>query len=91
MQLEKHFKQLLKDKEFIIDNINQNNPENTIYYPINLDRILLNIKNKYSKNVKKTSLSPLEILRELNDLETNLFMTKMNPGTKIFHILLLLV
>ena len=87
-QLDKHFYRLLEDKQFIIDNINQNNPESTIYYPINIDRVLLNIKNKFSKNVRKTSLNPLDILREINDMESSLFLTRTNPGNKMFNILL---
>ena len=87
---EKHFKQLLEDKKYIITHLlnNQLNDGEHIYYPVNLDRIINNIKNKFSRNIMKTDLTPDYILNVINNLEYELFITKNNPGNHLFMILI---
>ena len=86
--LDKHFQQLLKDKEYVIEKIQLGNPSTEIYYPINMDRLIKNIKNKYASNSTHSDINPLDILRQLDEFEKNLFVTKMNKGTHMFNILL---
>ena len=42
--LERHFHQLLKDKEYVIEKIQNGSPSTEIYYPINMDRLIKNGK-----------------------------------------------
>ena len=44
-QCEKHFKKILDDKKFIIEKIWCDNPNTEIYYPVNLDRLLIYIRS----------------------------------------------
>ena len=80
---EDHFQQILEDKNYVIEKLLHNhlNQGESVYYPVNLDRIIHNIKNKYSRNVLKTNLTPQYILKQLHKLEYELFVTKENPGT----------
>lgn len=86
--LDKHFQQLLKDKEYVIEKIQLGNPSTEVYYPINMDRLIKNIKNKYASHSTHSNINPLDILRQLDEFEKNLFITKMNKGTHMFNILL---
>ena len=67
---------------------NHLNQGESFYYPVNLDRLIHNIKNKYSRNVLKTNLTPQYILKQIEKLEYELFITKDNPGNHLFKILL---
>jgi DNA-directed RNA polymerase II subunit RPB1 len=86
--LDTHFNQLLKDKEYVIEKIQNGSPSTEIYYPINMDRLIKNIKNKYANNSTKSDINPIDILRQLDNFEKNLYITKMNKGTHMFNILL---
>ena len=84
-KLDEHFNQLLDDKEFIIEEIHHNHPSVEVYYPINMDRLIKNVKNKYARNTVKSDLNPLEILQQLNEFEKSLFVTRMNPELLTKH------
>jgi DNA-directed RNA polymerase II subunit RPB1 len=86
--LERHFHQLLKDKEYVIEKIQMGSLSTEVYYPINMDRLIKNIKNKYAGNSTHSDINPIDILRQLDDFEKNLYVTKMNKGTHMFNILL---
>ena len=88
VMLDRHFNQLLKDKEFVIEKIQLDQPSTEIYYPINIDRNIKTIKNKYASNSTKSNINPIDILRQLDEFEKTLYITKMNKGTHMFNILL---
>jgi len=85
---EKHFQQILKDKKFVIEKIWIDNPNPEIYYPVNLDRLLINIKAKFARHVEKTDLDPMYILETFDELDRKLFVTKPNRGNKLLNILI---
>jgi DNA-directed RNA polymerase II subunit RPB1 len=87
-ELELHFRQLLEDKQFMIDKVQLNNPTTEVFYPIHFDRLIKNIKNKYARNSTKTDLNPIDILSQLNTFEQTLFLTRQNTGNHLMCMLL---
>lgn len=63
-----HFKQIVKDRDFVIEKINQFEQNSTVYHPINLKRLLLTVQNKFPNIQGKSDLEPLYVLRRLKEL-----------------------
>lgn len=63
-----HFKQIVKDRDFVIEKINQFEQNSTVYHPINLKRLLLTVQNKFPNIQGKSDLDPLYVLRRLKEL-----------------------
>ena len=63
----RHFDEIVEDQRFIIEDIFNNSPEDMMYYPINLYRLILNSQNIF--NIKKsdmTDLEPMYVLQKIN-------------------------
>lgn len=88
-KLNQYFNQLLEDRELYIKYICKYNPQNSIFYPVNISRIISNAINTFNINqYYKTDLSPLEVIEEVNKLTESLIITQNNKGNLLFGILL---
>ena len=87
---EEFFKKIVEDKHYIITKVFNKNMDKSdqIYYPINLERLHSNIKNKYCRNILHTDLTPQYVIEELTKLENQLFVSRNNPATHLFCVLL---
>jgi len=89
-RMNKHFEQILKDREFIIKDVFDSIKETSIMYPVSFMRIINNTKalyNKYEKEVL-SDLSPIYVLDTINKLSDELYINKNNRGNKFIGILL---
>jgi DNA-directed RNA polymerase beta' subunit len=89
-RMNKHFEQVLKDREFMIKDVFNSIKETSIMYPVSFMRIINNAKalyNKYEKEVL-SDLSPLYVLDTIDKLSTELFINKNNRGNKFIGILI---
>ena len=87
----KHFKELIEDKIFLITKVNKNRKCSIINYPIPFHRIIKNcIKRRESVNIKNTlnDLTPDYILDKIEELISNLYIKDIEQGMIYFHILL---
>ena len=77
-QFDLHFNQLLDDKKYLIEKINNYSllDGGTVYYPINLKRIILNATKNFITFKTKTDLNPIYILEKINELEETLTINK---------------
>ena len=87
--LDKHVLNILEDKRYVINEIFNNNlNDTTIYYSINFKRIIKNSKKLFPNYDKKTNLHPLYILEKLDELKNDCIINNINNANKIFNILL---
>jgi DNA-directed RNA polymerase II subunit RPB1 len=89
-QMNKHFEQILKDREFMIKGIFNSVKDTSIMYPVSFMRIINNLKalyNKYEKEVL-SDLSPIYALDTINKLSDELYINKNNKGNKFIGILI---
>ena len=83
------FKQLLEDQHQYITYISKNNPSDAIFYPINLQRLILNTTSSMSiSNKLKTDLNPCYLIDKVDELCDQLYITKSVKGNMLFKILL---
>ena len=88
-KLNANFKILLDDQEIYIKYIWNYNPQNVIFYPINVSRIIENAINTYEINeYSKSDLNPLYVLDEIDKLVNTLIVTKHNKGNLLLGILI---
>ena len=73
LEFDQYVESLLKDQKYIIEKVNKNNPQNgnTVYYSINLKRILDNTY-KYNGNIHKTDLTPVIVLEKIKELHNKI-------------------
>jgi len=64
----KHFQQIVEDRDFVIENINQLEQNDTVYHPINLSRLLFSVQHKFPNIAEKSDLNPLYVLRKVSEL-----------------------
>ena len=87
--MEAHFQQLLSDQKFIVEEVFKSSPNNIIFSPVNLDRLIKNSIQKFSiKKHSKTDIHPLYVLKKLNELETYLSSKPINSDNYLFNMLL---
>lgn len=63
-----HFKQIVRDRNFVIEKINQLEQNTTVYHPINLHRLLFSTKQKFASINGKSDIDPAYVLRKLDEL-----------------------
>jgi len=87
----KHFEEMLEDKEFLIKNVFNCEKKKFINYPIPFERIINNANKRLQSigvNAFKTDLKPDYILTTIDKLNKELFIKNNLQGMKFFHILL---
>lgn len=75
----KHFKQIVRDRNFVIEKINQLEQNSTVYHPINLRRLLFSTKQKFKSSHGKSDIEPIYVLRKLDEL-----CSKMNVQNNVY-------
>tara|TARA_B110000914_G_scaffold170373_1_gene150993 strand:- start:818 stop:3112 length:2295 start_codon:yes stop_codon:yes gene_type:complete len=83
-----HFQQIIKDRDFVIEKINQLEQNSTVYHPINLKRLLFTTQHKFANVQKKSDLDPLYVLRKLKELCSKLSIQQNNFAKSESHNLL---
>ena len=88
-KLDEYFQNLVNDQEIYIKYVWNYNPQNAIFYPINVARIIENAINTFNINrYLKSDLNPLEVIEETKSLINSLTITKYNKGNLLLGILL---
>jgi len=89
LKLEEFQNLLSADRMYYIDYMNDCQPNNAIYYPIHIDRIIQSSVSifRISKS-SKTDLNPISVIEEIVKLSNELIVTEPNKGNKLFMILL---
>jgi DNA-directed RNA polymerase II subunit RPB1 len=86
-----HFVQLLKDREFMIKDIFKNEQETSILAPVSFARIITNthaLYKKYKCDGVMSDLNPMHVLKTIDDLTEELFVSKNNRGNKLLGVLM---
>jgi len=87
--LDTNFQKILDHRNYIITDIFHGDPESNINYPVHIQRITNNICGFPSKGKKRLStMSPLDIIKENENLKSKLIITENFPNTKLLHILI---
>lgn len=80
---------LKDDRNYYITYISDNMPNNAIYYPIHIDRLITKSISVFKiSESSKSDLNPIFVISELEKISNELSITKNNPGNKLFLILL---
>jgi DNA-directed RNA polymerase beta' subunit/intein/homing endonuclease len=85
-----HLETVLADREFLIVNIHKGKKESTLMYPVSLQRIVTSIQNTYDACGVGFigDLSPIYVLDKIDELCTELTVTKAYPGNYMFQVLI---
>jgi DNA-directed RNA polymerase beta' subunit len=86
-----HYKDIMQDKFFLINEVFKGSKTTTIKYPIPFDRIIKNAYNRLqSLGIKsmKTDLTPDYVLDAIDNLSSKLYIKDTEQGTRFFKILL---
>ena len=87
----KHFEEMIEDKEFLIKYVFNGEKKKFINYPIPFDRIINNANKRLESigvNAFKTDLKPDYVLTTIDKIKKELFIKNSLQGMKFFHILL---
>ena len=88
-QINDGFSEILKDRDFVVENVFRYNYSNSVFYPVNLSRLIINCKNKFKIDESILSdLNPFYVLEKKNQLANKLIITKHNNGNELFKVLL---
>ena len=83
-----HYKDILKERTFVISEMFNNIYESSVLYPISLKRILNNSKNLFHLKKTQTDLEPSYVLSEINKISNELYLNNNNKGNKLLQILI---
>jgi len=83
-----HYKDILKERTFVISEMFNNTHESSVLYPISLKRILNNAKNLFHLKKTQTDLEPSYVLSEINKISNELYLNNNNKGNKLLQILI---
>ena len=87
--LTNYFEDLHKDMRMIRLYVFKNSSDNTICYPVNLQRLITNTKTIFNISPNTaTDLNPLYVIQEVNNLIEKIKINNSNSGTLLFQILL---
>jgi DNA-directed RNA polymerase II subunit RPB1 len=90
-EIEDNFKEIVKDREFLINNVFKGQQNDKIDYPIPFQRIIQNAVN-HMKDVGlellPSNMTPHYVLKEINELIKGLYVINQHQGTKFLHILI---
>lgn len=85
-----HFEQILADREYMIQKIFRGKQESGFMYPVSFSRILNNAKamlHKYGP-LTHTDLNPVYVLKSIEDLCEELYLSKNVPGNHFMKMLI---
>lgn len=88
---EKHFYQLMDDREFLIQKVFHGEQTEKITFPIPFDRIMKNAIERTREmglDGVPSDLTPGYVLKTIEELSTSLKMMSATQGTRFLHILL---
>lgn len=89
--LEKHFYQLMDDKEFLIQKVFHGEQTEKLTFPIPFDRIMKNAIERTRElglDGVPSDLTPGYVLKTIEELQQSLKMMSATQGTRFLHILL---
>jgi DNA-directed RNA polymerase II subunit RPB1 len=86
VMMAKHLDDLESDRLYLITKLFHYKIENSVLYPVSLQRIINIAKGIYSGPV--SDLTPEKVLRTIESLCEELYINKHHRGNKLFHILI---
>jgi DNA-directed RNA polymerase beta' subunit len=87
-QIQKHIDKLLIDRDFYFNDIFKGNfNENTVFAPVNLNRLVDDAISNFPLHTNLSDLHPSYILNKLIDLDENLKITDSHKGNEIIMVL----
>ena len=86
-EMEEHFRQVLSDREYIITKIFNSKKETSILYPVSLMRLVNNARALF-KDRGLSDLNPMYVLKTIEALGNELYVSKTNPGNMVLKMLL---
>ncbi len=87
-QIQKHIDKLLIDRDFYFNDIFKGNfNENTVFAPVNLNRLVDDAISNFPLHTNLSDLHPSYILNKLVDLDENLKITDSHKGNEIIMVL----
>ena len=87
-KLQEHFLHICKRQTELIEDFYHNSPEDTTFFPVNLNRLIVNAKSMIKKYSQLTNLDPVYVLNKIEYLKTNLKNSNLDDGNFIMEILL---
>ena len=85
-----HFREVLRDREFVITELFGSRLETNVMYPIGFDRMIRNMKAVADAGTHGRRTAPLDALAALRGLDRLCEQTRVNannPGNRLFRIL----
>ena len=88
--LEKHMNDVISSRKYMIENILKFEIDDDCHYPINIKRLIHSSKDKLmSSNVRvKTSLTPMYILKRIDEILEKCVINEFIDGTFVFKMLI---
>lgn len=86
-RFEEHFKQVLADREYIIQKMFNGRKETSLLYPISFMRLINNAKATFRRGALG-DLNPSYVLDALEELGEELYVNKANRGNMVLKMLL---
>ena len=86
-----HYTALLEDREYIITKMFNGEQESSVLYPVSFGRIITNthaMYQKYNCDGILSDLNPLYVLKEIESLCEELYVSAVNKGNKLLKMLL---
>ena len=87
--LEEEFNYVCRLQDMVITDFFHNSPEDNVYYPINIRRLINSARDKFYRGDVPCDLDPLFIIESIRNLERELKVSAIDDrGDFIFHVLL---
>ena len=89
--IDENFQAIVKDREFLINNVFKGQQNNKIEYPIPFQRIIQNAVNRMKDvglDLMPSNMTPQYVLDEMKKLLTGLHVIDEKQGTRFLHILI---
>ena len=67
-KMEDYTRDMINDRDYYFNNLFKGSLENSVYYPINVRRLVNNVKDDFTK-LPKSDLNPLYIIKEIESLK----------------------
>ena len=79
-KMEEYVNDIINDRDYYFNNFFRGSLENNIFYPINLKRLLSNVRTNFTK-LPKSDLSPFYILKEIESLRFLKTSSSLSPNS----------
>lgn len=91
-EFKKHFEQIVSDREYIITEVFKGRYDNSVMAPVSFQRLLVNAEMKQRQFGEAigllSDLSPIYVLKTINNLCDELYVSSTSPGNMLFCALL---